>query len=92
MKTRKAASLEAGEEQQAKRRKIDHPQNKAESLMDSLNDDCLVSIFSNLPVDDLNTVAMCNRRFRDARSRDSLDQTRTGTMILSAGIDHDLFV
>ena len=53
--------------------------------MDSLNDDCLVSILSNLPVDDLNTVAMCNRRFRDARSSDSLDQTRTGTIILSGG-------
>ena len=86
MKSRKAASLEAGEEEQVKRRKIDQRQNiKAESLMDSLNDDCLVSIFSNLPVDDLNTVAMCSRRFRDARSSDSLDQTRTGTIILSEG-------
>jgi hypothetical protein len=36
-------------------------------------------------VDDLNTVALCNRRFRDARSSDSLDQTRTGTFILSEG-------
>ena len=86
MKSRKAASLEAAEEQPAKRRKIgQHQNNKADSLMDSLNDDCLVSIFSNLPVDDLNTVAMCNRRFRDARSSDSLDQTRTGTIILSEG-------
>lgn len=36
-------------------------------------------------MDDLNTVALCNRRFRDARSSDSLDQTRTGTFILSEG-------
>jgi hypothetical protein len=36
-------------------------------------------------VDDLNTVALFNRRFRDARSSDSLDQTRTGTFILSEG-------
>ena len=86
MKTRKAASPEVGEEQQAKRRKIGQHQNiKADSLMDSLSDDCLVSILSNLPVDDLNTVAMCSRRFRGARSSDSLDQTRTGTIILSEG-------
>jgi hypothetical protein len=53
--------------------------------MDIVSDDCLVSILSNLPVDDLNTVALCNRRFRDARSSDSLDQTHTGTFILSEG-------
>jgi hypothetical protein len=86
MKSRKAASLEPDDQPQAKRRKTDMRQNsKAESPMDLLSDDCLVSIFSNLPVDDLNTFALCNRRFGDARSSDSFsfDQSRTGTIILS---------
>jgi hypothetical protein len=73
MESRKVASLEPGDELQAsesQRRKNDKQNSKAESLMDIVSNDCLVSILSNLPVDDLNTVALCNRRFRDARSSD----------------------
>jgi hypothetical protein len=84
MESRKAASLEPGgdelQESESQPRKNDKQNSKAESLMDIVSDDCLVSILSNLPVDDLNTVALCNRRFRDARSSDSLDQTRTCPM------------
>jgi hypothetical protein len=85
MKSRKVASLEPGDQPQAKRRKTDKQNSKAESRMDIVSDECLVPILSILPVDDLNTVALCNRRFRDARSSDSLDQTRTGSFILSEG-------
>lgn len=48
MESRKVASLEPGDELQAKRNKNDKQNSKAESLMDLLSDDCLVSIFSNL--------------------------------------------
>ena len=48
-----------------------------------LNNDCLVHIFSFLPVEDMNSVAICNQHCREARSNEFLDQTRTGTIICS---------
>jgi hypothetical protein len=46
----------------------------------SLSDDCLLLVLSYLPRDDLNSVAICSKRCREARTNDSLDQTRTGTI------------
>jgi hypothetical protein len=60
-----------------KRRKIEQI---ALSPFDSLSDDCLLLVLSYLPRDDLNSVAICSKRCREARTNDSLDQTRTGTI------------
>jgi len=81
MKSRKAASLEPGDQPQAKRRKTDKQNSKAESRMDIVSDECLVPILSILPVDDLNTVALCNRRFRDART--AIRSTKLAQAVLS---------
>lgn len=51
---------------------------------DYLNNDCLVNTLSFLTNDDMNNVAICSRACREARSNESLDQTRTGTIICSA--------
>jgi len=56
-----------------KRRKIEREQPAA--FLDSLNDDCRLLILSYLPTDDLNTVAICSRRFREARRHESLDES-----------------
>jgi hypothetical protein len=59
MDSRKAATFKPGDaEPQTKRRKLGKQNSKAESLIDSLNNDCLVYILSNLPVDDLNSITM----------------------------------
>lgn len=51
--------------------------------LDDLNGDCLLHILSYLHFDDLNSIAICSRRYRTARAHESLDQTRTGTIIIS---------
>ena len=48
-----------------------------------LNNDCLIMILSFLSSNDLNSFAECNHRCRQARNNESLDQTRTGTVIWS---------
>ena len=54
-----------------------------ENLLDAVNSDCLLLILSFLPIEDLNTFAFCSRHYRDARRHASLNQTRTGTVVLS---------
>jgi len=53
------------------------------ACFDDLNIDCLVHIMSFLPADDMNTVACMNHQCREARNNESLDQTRTGTIVCS---------
>lgn len=74
----------------AKRRRVLDDTNEAGTSrhvasLDSVNDDCLLLMLSSLPTKDLNTAAMCNRRFRAARAHESLDQTRTATIVISEG-------
>lgn len=52
----------------------------------NLSDDCLLNILTNLPVCDLNSIAMVNRRFREARSHKLLaGQARSAGAIVLAG-------
>jgi len=53
------------------------------ACFDDLNNDCLVLIMSFLPTEDMNTIACVNHQCREARSNESLDQTRTATIICS---------
>jgi len=53
--------------------------------LDSVNDDCQMLILSHLPTEHLSNVAVCSRRFREARAHESLDQTRTGTIVCREG-------
>lgn len=55
----------------------------------NLNDDCLVRILSYIPSNDLNSFAICGRRCKHARSHESLDQTRSGTILISEGCTVD---
>ena len=55
-------------------------QNLLRLLID-LNSDCLVNILSCLPNDDMDSVAICSKSCREARASDTLDQTRTGTIM-----------
>ena len=50
---------------------------------DSLNNDCLVHILSYLNYETMNIVAVCSQACREARSNDSLNQTRTRTIVCS---------
>jgi len=75
---------ENGEEKANKRRRFE--EGAAPTVpycFDDLNNDCLVHIMSFLPSDDMNSVACMNHQCREARSNESLDQTRTGTIICS---------
>jgi hypothetical protein len=51
--------------------------------MESLVNDCLLEILRCSSPKDLNSIAMamCSRRYREARSNPLLDQTRTGTIV-----------
>lgn len=59
---------------------------------DSLNNDCLVHIFSYLQVEEMNVVAICSKDCRTARSNESLDQTRTGTIVWTDTTTLDSFI
>lgn len=81
MATRKVPSPNDGGESapaSAKRRRIIRSDL---SSFESLNRDCLVLILSYLSSEEMNNVAECNRFCREARRHDSLDQTRTGTIV-----------
>eukprot|EP00544_Gedaniella_sp_CCMP2646_P001597 CAMPEP_0202507142 /NCGR_PEP_ID=MMETSP1361-20130828/51568_1 /ASSEMBLY_ACC=CAM_ASM_000849 /TAXON_ID=210615 /ORGANISM="Staurosira complex sp., Strain CCMP2646" /LENGTH=136 /DNA_ID=CAMNT_0049141247 /DNA_START=195 /DNA_END=605 /DNA_ORIENTATION=- len=55
------------------------------SSFESLNNDCLVNIFSYLSTDDLNNnITMVNKACNKARDSGSLDQTRTAIITCSA--------
>ena len=51
--------------------------------LDDINDNCILEIFKCLSVEeDLNSIAVfISSRYRDLRNHDSLDQTRTGTIV-----------
>jgi hypothetical protein len=49
---------------------------------DSLNNDCLVHILSFLENDEMNDATLINGRFCKARNADSLDQTRSATIVI----------
>jgi len=86
MTTRKA-TVDVDDEQPSKRRRANETAFTASASLNGVNDDCLLLILSHLPTEDLNNVAMCSRRFREARNHESLDQTRMGTIICSdAGV------
>lgn len=66
-------------ERKSKRRRIDAPGAAAPTAsFDFLNNDCVVNILAYLHIEEMDTVAMCSRACREARSNKSLDQTRTG--------------
>jgi hypothetical protein len=49
-----------------------------------INDDIMLQIFKFLPFEDLNSIAvLICRRYRDLRNHESLDQTRTSTIVCS---------
>jgi len=88
MATRKAAFDAKDEEQPppGKRRRVEEGAAVAPlPFIESVKDDCLVLILSHLSTNDLNNVAMCSRRFREVRAHESLNQTRTGTIICREG-------
>ena len=52
--------------------------------LQGINDDCILGIFKFLETEDLNSLAICSRRYRKARSSPLLDQTRNiGTIVCS---------
>lgn len=63
----------------AKPSRFDEVSKDLTASFDDLNGDCLVNILSCLSSEDMNSVAICSERCREARVSDSLDQTRTGT-------------
>lgn len=50
-------------------------------LMDLDDHNVLANVLTYLPYDDLNSMAVCNRRLRTLRSNPALDQTRSATLI-----------
>jgi hypothetical protein len=64
-----------------KRSRLNTAPEETTACFDDLNGDCLVNVLSCLPSDDMNSVAICSKRCREARANDSLDQTRTGTIM-----------
>lgn len=81
MSTRAAEEGGGGDENPSKRRRIKGDALFRAVTFDDINNDCLVLILSHLGHEDMNSFAMCNRRCREARSHESLDQTRTGTIV-----------
>lgn len=57
----------------------------------NLNSDCKVHILSYLPAEDMNSFAMCGQDCRRVRANESLDQTRTGTIIWTENTTFDSF-
>lgn len=55
----------------------------AQASFDGLNNDCVLSILSFLPIEDLNTFSMVSHRYRGIRRHESLDQTRIATIVCS---------
>ena len=59
------------------------PPTTSSASFDSLNNDCLVHVLSFLTCDTMNIVAVCSQACREARSNESLNQTRTATIVCS---------
>lgn len=80
MATREASELvDKGDEPPSKRPRT--TQDLVPSI-ECLNGDCLLLVLSYLPAEDLNSMAICSRRYRHARAHETLDQRRSGTIIL----------
>lgn len=69
----------------AKRHKTEEQRSTIIASLNVLNDDCLHVILSHLKSDDLNSIAICNRRLCQLRSHCDFDQSRSGTIICSVG-------
>lgn len=89
MLRRAADALDPSEEPPRQRQRLEEAADApavTPTSLDSLNEDCLVQILSYLPTEDLNNnIPFCNQRLRTARNHESLDQTRTATLMLSRG-------
>lgn len=90
MKTRRGSvSKDSDEQRSNKRQRTDDargetPSPAAACSLDDVNNDCLRLILSYVSdTDDLNSFAICSKSCRQARADPSLDQTRTGTIVLS---------
>lgn len=84
MTTRAAPSNVAANRKQKRQKFAAAPTLSLSACFDSLNNDCLVNILTNLPRADMDTVATCSVSCKEARGNDSLDQTRTGTILCTA--------
>lgn len=80
-------AADSNESSANKRRKINNEEEISEpaafSLFENINNDCKVHILSFLPAEDMNSFAICSRDCRRVRSNESLDQTRTATIVLT---------
>ena len=80
-KTKREA--EDASDRPVKSQKLDTESPIALSL-DDINDHCVLEIFNCLSVEELNSVAFfVSKRYYELRNHDSLDQTRTGTIIFT---------
>lgn len=80
--SKRAASSVAGAdgavEARGKRQRI---YEQAVVSFDGINSDCKVNILSFLSAEEMNSFAICSRDCRRIRANESLDQTRTATII-----------
>lgn len=84
MATKRGAEEDGGDENPSKRRRVEEEHTFAmPSSLDDINNDCVLLILKYLSAENLNSVAICNRRYREVRSHESLDQARTGTIVCS---------
>ena len=75
-----------------KRRRLEASAAPVASLcLESLNDNCFVHVLSFLEFEDLNSFAICNRRCREVRREESLDQTRSGTILCRKNVTTSSF-
>lgn len=77
---------EATEEKPAKRPRLGALKQDSDAAVavtfDDLNNDCLVNILSFMETEEMNDATLIDSAFRKARNADSLDQTRTATIIV----------
>jgi hypothetical protein len=75
--------VEAAPERPLKSQKLD-TEFPVPLSMDDINDHCVLEIFKCLSVEELNSVAVfISKRYYELRNHDSLDQTRTGTIVFT---------
>lgn len=89
MSTRKARADNNGADNPKKKQRVggcdEHDGVAVASLdtisFESLHNDCVVHILSYLSYEDMNTFAECSRECHELRGHESLDQTRSGTIV-----------
>lgn len=100
MATRKASfDADDDSEHPIKRRRVLQQEEQRDSAatdppsprLDTLNDDCLLRVFSYSATQDLNNLAMVNRRLCAIRAHESLDQTREGILTITDGCTFESF-